>query len=147
MSDFSHPGPLVPSPFMSDLLRAFIRRRKAIKHNLRSFDIVLELDGDCGDEDPEMQLLRVEATTPERPSAQISLKIWEGGDTWYRLCRPGPRGQGGWAFNESFRGSTANLTGSDLVELFEKSLPAVHGSRDGDSLRERIKKAWGGCLS
>lgn len=140
----SVPGPRVPSPFIKGLLSAFVRRRKAIKYQLETFEPSFGIEED--EKGSELQLLQVEAATAEGPPTQISLKVWEHGEMWFRLCKPGASRIGGWVFNESFRGTAANLEGRKLVKLYEESLLAAFAPRDGAELRERILKIWTGYI-
>lgn len=133
-------GPRVPSPFVAELLAAFLRRRKAIKYRLKSFEPRLEVE--AGDDGEELQLLHVEARTGGGPESQISLKVWEDGELWFQACRPGPRRQGGWAFLESFHGSVGELRGPGVVKLFEESLTPIGLFPAGGDIGAQLRRIW-----
>lgn len=140
-------GPVVPKPFLNQLLGAFTRRRKAIKYHVQDFS--LELDSETVDDEEEglqLQLVRVQVTQLGARGTRVSFHVWEDGEAWLLLCKAEPKRIGGWFFNETFRGSVEELSGSQIVELFEKTLFIGSSSSSGSDLRQRITEVWQGAF-
>lgn len=141
------PGPMSPKPRVEKLLRAFLRRRRAIKRHLDRFVVVLDVQRGASAEAEEMQLIRVEAHELAPRPTRVHLTIWEDSEAWLCVMRPRVKRDGGWLFQEVLRGRVEILDPREIVELFEKTLSTAKMASGEDGLRSEILDLWKGRLA
>lgn len=138
--------PREPCSFSRDVLGAFYRRQKAIKYRSRTFEIVFGADEEenADGSTEEVQLICINSATMDTPPTRTRLKLWADGELWLWIGRSGPRKQGGWDLNETFRGNVANMEGRKIVERYEAMQKALgtEGSAESDP-KATISAIWG----
>jgi len=105
-------SPAFLSERLNEIVAAFGRRSKAIKHRICKLEITRE--DDDGDE-----RLNVDCRGLESPPVQTRVSIWPDGGIYCRKCQGSKKG---WRFNIELHGDAADVAPGEIVKLFEGSL-------------------------
>lgn len=137
-------GPLGPVG-LSQRLRAVLAelssRQKAIKYRLQDFSH--EVEGDIENGAP-FHRLNIDALLSGGRPTGVRLSIWDDGQMWLRVAKPGPASRGGWTFLDSFHGSVSDMGAGRVVQLLELTLNASRGisEKSINSLPMRLREIW-----
>ena len=97
---------------LNEMVAAFKKRSKAIKH--QSCDIEFSRE-----EDEDHERLNIDCDQLASPTIQIRISIWDDGAMYFRTCQGS---KNGWIFNIQFYGVAFDIDSEKLVSNFESGL-------------------------
>lgn len=104
--------PDISSDLLTEFVRAFQKRAKAIRYRTKKWDTTVR-------DDDEYERLNMDF---EGCFAQIRLSIWNDGQLWFRACRGG---KSGWDLNYSFFVEAERGAAIQGRDAFESSLDFI----------------------
>jgi len=132
----SQEWPSFESPLLESVSEVFRGRRKALRHQTKSFTVSRVLEASPA-EPPER--LNADAETQEARPTQVRLSVWPDGALWFRACQPSKQG---WTFLFAFHGQLRAPLTRDLLAWFEQSLGLVYGITRTPDCEQRLLSVW-----
>lgn len=115
--------PVPVSQFIGEIVGAFRKRSKAIKHKVSDWRINISFDQ--GYERLDIDVVHL--------NEQIRLVVWDDGNMWFRVVQGTKQG---WAVNYSFYAKADENSAANIIATFEESL--VHSMNE-----EKVRSIWG----
>lgn len=118
------------SPFLVGVLAAVAKRRKAIRHKVRSIAVERVLERTHAQEHEKLEIVS------EVGRARLRLFVWD--DRWVFVDARAPTKRDGWAWEFSYEGRLVGDDARALICAFEESIDAAH-TQSGEAM-ERVWK-------
>lgn len=97
---------------LNNIVRAFTKRSKALKHH--SCSVAFEKELEDGSE-----RLNIDCDVLDRPPIQVRLSVWTDGVAYFRTCQSAKQG---WRFNIQLSGTLIDIEPIVIEERFEDSI-------------------------
>ena len=133
--DGARPGwPAVEAPRLASISAAFTRRRKAIRHQTRTFTVERSFDEVDG-----VDFQRLDVYAARIGGQSVHLVVWDDGQAWVHTCQPAKRG---WVFRYTVEPDLEDVDAAEVVRRFEESLRLAFRASRGDDIVESFGALW-----
>ena len=105
------------TPFLAGVLAALAKRRKAIRHKVRSISVEKVLERTSADEREKLEI------SSSVGAARLRLFVWE--DRWVFIDARTPTKASGWAWEFNYQGRLLGDEAHALIHAFEQSIDAA----------------------